>query len=122
MRGNLEIVPDIIVPLVVSGANIAGGVYDIGAGINRKYKVQPIIGVAGVAIGLFGTMTGRMDKFAKPLLHASMPAAALGIYQWVKSASAPAGTKGLGGTAGLGGMRSVNVQADNMLQYKKGGL
>jgi hypothetical protein len=73
----------------------------------------------GVAVGYGLQLTSKNPDRAKlgnRLGVASFPAAGVAIYKWIKDATA-AGT-----VPSRAAARTVGIQADPLLQYRKGGI
>jgi len=117
----IEMVNDVVVPLVVTGVNIGARAYDVSKAKIGIMSYQSLAGILGVGIGYGLQLTSKKPEMAKlgnRLGVASFPAMGVAIYDWVLAA-----TKGT--TANTGARtaaRTVGIQADPLLQYRKGGI
>jgi len=116
----IEVMNDVVVPLVVTGVNIGARAYDTKSGKMRGImSYQSLAGILGVGIGYGLQITSKNSDRAKlgnRLGVASFPVMGVAVYEWIKSATA--GTT----TASRTGARSIGIQADPLLQYRKGGI
>ena len=113
----IEMVNDVVVPLVVTGLNIGARAFDVRKGKTGIMAYQPLVAMAGVAAGYGLQLTAKNPERAKignRLAVASFPAMGVAIYDWIVLA-----TKG---TSAPVGARAIGVQADPLLQYRKGGI
>lgn len=112
----VEAMNDVLVPAVVTAVNIGARAYDVRAGKTGIMAYQPLAGILGVALGYGLQLTSKNPERAKlgnRIGVASFPTMGVAIYDWIRSATAtPSGT-----TA-----RTVGIQADPLLQYRKGGI
>ena len=114
----IEMVNDVVVPLVITGVNIGTRAYDVKkAKSGSIMSYQSLAAMAGVAVGYGLQLTSKNPERAKlgnRIGVASFPAMGVAIYDWII-----ASTKG---TSAPVGARSIGVQADPLLQYRKGGI
>jgi len=115
----IEMVSDVVVPLVVTGVNIGTRAYDVSKNKAGIMSYQSIAGILGVGIGYGMQLTSKrpdMAKIGNRLGVASFPAMGVAIYDWILAA-----TKGTTARTGAQ-VRTVGIQADPLLQYRKGGI
>ncbi len=111
----VEMVSDVVVPAIVTGVNIGARAYDVRTGKTGIMAYQPLAGLLGVAVGYGMQMTAKSQDRAKignRIAVASFPAAGVAVYDWIRAATSRTTT-----TAAR-----VAVQADPLLQYKRGGI
>ena len=116
----IEMVNDVVVPLVVTGVNIGARAYDVSKAKIGIMSYQSLAGILGVGIGYGLQLTSKKPEMAKlgnRLGVASFPAMGVAIFDWIKDA-----TKGTTANTGRTGARTVGIQADPLLQYRKGGI
>jgi len=116
----IEVMNDVVVPLVVTGVNIGARAYDTKSGKMGIMSYQSLAGILGVGIGYGLQITSKNPDRAKlgnRLGVASFPVMGVAVYEWIKSA-----TKGTTGQKAFTGARSIGIQADPLLQYRKGGI
>lgn len=114
----VEMVNDVVVPLVVTGVAVGTRAYDASKAKIGIMSFQSLAGIIGVIGGYGLQITSKNPDRAKlgnRIGVASFPTMGVAIYDWILSA-----TKGT--TAHATGARSVSVQADPLLQYRKGGI
>jgi len=114
----VEMVNDVVVPLVVTAVNIGARAYDVRSGKVGIMAYQPIAAMLGVAVGYGMQLTAKNERQAKlgnRIGVASFPTMGVAIYDWILAA-----TKGT--TARATGTRTVGIQADPLLQYRKGAI
>lgn len=114
----IEMVNDVAVPLVVTAVNIGARAYDTKKNKMGVMSYQSLAGIAGVAIGYGLQLTSKDPSKAKMgnrLGVASFPVMGVAVYEWIKSATA-------GTVPSRAGARSIGIQADPLLGYRKGGI
>lgn len=114
----IEMVNDVMVPLGVTAANIAARAYDIRQKKNGVMAYQPLVAMAGVAVGYALQLTSKNPEKAKTgnrIAVASFPTMGVAIYDWIVAATA-------GTTTSRTQARTITVQGDPLLGYKKGGI
>lgn len=115
----VEIMSDVMVPLAVTAANVGAVAYDVRNNKTGWRAASTSIAMIGTIGGYIGQIMSKKESQAKifnRLAVASFPAAGVAIYSWIKEATAAP----TGASARVG--RSVQVQADPLLQYKTGGI